>query len=26
MKRRKGSYIMNEVDRIINCIQYDGEL
>ncbi|PNK38607.1 group-specific protein [Bacillus thuringiensis] len=24
--RRKGSYIMNEVDRIINCVQYDGEL
>ncbi|PGT57609.1 group-specific protein [Bacillus thuringiensis] len=24
--RRKGSYIMNEVDRIINCCQYDNEL
>ncbi|PEA35237.1 group-specific protein [Bacillus toyonensis] len=24
--RRKGSYIMNEIDRIINCCQYDNEL
>ncbi|PEE15067.1 group-specific protein [Bacillus cereus] len=24
--RRKGSYIMNELDRIINCCQYDNEL
>lgn len=24
--RRKGSYIMNEIDRIIKCCNYDDEL